>query len=179
MSKLLRTRKRVAVLGTRNSGKTVLLTSWIHHLAAHDDVRLGSKGQAQVRKFERLVDAQGDKVFPYEAYRDALVHHGTWPRKTQDQAHFACRFERTDWSWHDVELHLVDLPGERVADVRIAVARTKHGVTAFLITSPRSRTIVPWREISSIVSVSLRRLPRRSLRPTNSPLRVGRWPSSQ
>ncbi len=123
MSKPFRKRKRIAVVGTFRSGKTVLLSSLINHIQVHDDTRfrIGSDGSAQIRKVSTLPLDEDEAPFPYEANRDALIHHGTWPVKTRDSSHHRMSFERTDWKAFDVELHLFDFPGERIADVAVAV----------------------------------------------------------
>jgi predicted YcjX-like family ATPase len=108
---------RVGVVGLYNSGKTVLLTSLVNHLQDHDPDRfpLGSN-QTRIRKFTVLPPDPGWAAFNYPGHRDALVSAGRWPAKTTDRAQFACRFERSDWTWSDCLLKLYDLPGERVAD---------------------------------------------------------------
>ena len=113
---------RVGVVGLYNAGKTVLLTSLINHLEHHDPdrFRLGRQrsGDAPVtiRKFTLLRPDAGWAEFNYAGFRDALVHHGRWPKKTRDRSQFTCQFERSDWTFSDALLKLYDLPGERLAD---------------------------------------------------------------
>lgn len=108
---------RVGVVGTSNSGKTVLLTSLINHLMNHDPDRfvLGDP-QTRIRKFRELPPDRDWDAFNYPAHRDTLVNAGRWPEKTRDRFQYACRFERSDWRFSDCVLKLYDLPGERVAD---------------------------------------------------------------
>jgi predicted YcjX-like family ATPase len=108
---------RVGVVGLYNSGKTVLLTSLINHLQDYDPDRfvLGSR-DTRVRKFTTLPPDDGWEAFNYAGCRDALVHGGRWPGKTRDRSQFACKFERSDWTFSDCLLKLYDLPGERIAD---------------------------------------------------------------
>ncbi len=108
---------RVGVVGTYNTGKTVLLTSLINHLQDHDPDRfkLGNK-PATVRKFTVLPPDPGWEAFNYTGHRDRLVNAGSWPAKTTDRSQYVCRFERSDWRFSDCVLKLYDLPGERFAD---------------------------------------------------------------
>lgn len=120
MKNLLRvktTECRVGVVGQYNAGKTVFLTSLVNHLQDHDPDRfaLGGLGTT-IRKFEKLPADPGWAEFNFPAYRDSLVYRGTWPEKTCDRMMYACRFERSDWTFSDVLLKLYDLPGERIAD---------------------------------------------------------------
>lgn len=111
------TEARIGVVGMYNAGKTVLLTSLVNHLQDHDPdrFRLGAPGTT-VRKFAALPPDPGWAPFNYTGYRDSLVNYGRWPEKTKDRAQYACRFERSDWTFGDCLLKLYDLPGERVAD---------------------------------------------------------------
>jgi predicted YcjX-like family ATPase len=115
--RLKTTECRVGVVGLYNAGKTVLLTSLINHLENHDSDRfpLGPRGTT-LRKFTPEPLDRGWASFNYTGFRDALVHNGRWPEKTRDRSAYACRFERSDWTFSDVLLKLYDLPGERLAD---------------------------------------------------------------
>ncbi|WP_439628674.1 YcjX family protein [Gemmata sp.] len=115
--RLKTTECKVGVVGLYNSGKTVLLTSLINHLQDHDQDRfpLGSKA-TRLRKFAVVPPDAGWAAFNYAGHRDALVGAGKWPSKTTDRSQFACRFERSDWTFSDTLLKLYDLPGERIAD---------------------------------------------------------------
>jgi predicted YcjX-like family ATPase len=115
--RLKTTECKVGVVGLYNSGKTVLLTSLINHLQDHDQDRfpLGSKA-TRLRKFTVVPPDTGWAAFNYTGHRDALVSAGKWPSKTTDRSQFACRFERSDWTFSDTLLKLYDLPGERIAD---------------------------------------------------------------
>lgn len=108
---------RVGVVGLYNSGKTVFLTSLINHIQDHDADRfpMGSRDM-RVRRFTKLPPDQGWTEFNFAGNRDSLVHKGKWPAKTRDRYQFACRFERSDWTFSDCLLKLYDLPGERIAD---------------------------------------------------------------
>lgn len=111
------TEARVGVVGTANTGKTVLLTALIDHLKHHnpDRFQLGSRGTA-LRQFKELPPDDGWAKFNFEAHRNALVQSRHWPRKTTDRSQFVCQFDRDDWNFSDCLLKLYDLPGERIAD---------------------------------------------------------------
>lgn len=118
--------RKIAVIGTSRSGKTVFLTSLINHLEEHNKMDFVIKNKAG--EYANLSDfvekyipkyIKGDK-FQYKAYRDALVRDRHWPRKTTDTSHYICDYKRSDWKHFRNELHLFDMPGERFADVAIA-----------------------------------------------------------
>jgi predicted YcjX-like family ATPase len=111
------TEARVGVVGTANTGKTVLLTALIDHLKHHNPerFRLGRPG-ARVSQFKELPPETKWTKFNFEAHRNALVQSRHWPRKTTDRSQFVCKFDRDDWRFNDCLLKLYDLPGERIAD---------------------------------------------------------------
>lgn len=124
--------RRIGVIGPRWSGKTVFLTAIINHLKFHDPPRfvLGRrKRPGEVTQFRELPENDqtlrgggGLPWFDYEGYRNQFVQHGRWPATTRDASQYACRFERTDWHFADVQLRLFDLPGERVNDIPMMVS---------------------------------------------------------
>ncbi len=115
--------RRIGILGSAWSGKTVFLTSLINHLRYHDPLRFGigkKEKPAEVVRFQelpKLVQEDGIPWFDYEGHRNQLVRQNRWPAKTRDFSQYACQFERTDWFFNDVILRLYDLPGERVNDL--------------------------------------------------------------
>jgi predicted YcjX-like family ATPase len=117
--------RRIGITGLRGSGKTVFLTSLINHLKDHDPflLPLGPAGQARISNFRFRPLAPGKAAFNYEAYRDAIVNHGEWPRKTRDAAWSRFGFERSDWRVTRAEVELYDFPGERIADGAMIEAR--------------------------------------------------------
>ncbi|MGL4420358.1 MAG: YcjX family protein [Gemmataceae bacterium] len=111
----------VGVIGLANSGKTVLLTSLLNHLADHDPERFRlTRPGAAIRRFRHRPTDAGWTEFPYSAHRDQLVHRGKWPAKTKDRYQIVCQLERSDWTYSDLLLKIYDLPGERIADVPMA-----------------------------------------------------------
>ena len=116
----------IAVIGTGNSGKTVFLTSLLWQLRewrGAEDFHLGNGVS-----ISRFAPSNGrpvpDDVFPFDHYRDALVARREWPAKTKDVHRFSCQYTIGDRRWwrrqQRQRLHLIDLPGERVADAAIA-----------------------------------------------------------
>jgi predicted YcjX-like family ATPase len=117
--------RKIAVIGTARSGKTVFLTSLINHLEEHNKMEFLIKTKngkyAQVSDFKsKSVSKYIGAKFNYKKYRNALVDQGHWPTKTTDTSHFICDYKRSDWKYNRNELHLFDMPGERFADVAIA-----------------------------------------------------------
>lgn len=115
--------RKIAIVGTARSGKTVFLTSLINHLFEHHqtEFKIGKGGSVQISKMKakRVPQKYGEK-FSFAQHREALVHDGNWPKKTRDSSHFICNFRRSDcWSIRTSELHFFDFPGERIADVAI------------------------------------------------------------
>lgn len=139
--------RRIGVIGPRWSGKTVFLTALINHLKFHDPPRfvLGRRNRpGEVTHFRELPDdaqtARGGGGLPwfdYEGYRNQFVQNGRWPATTRDASQYACRFERTDRYFSDVQLRLFDLPGERVNDIPMMVSAREPDL-AFAVWSDRT-----------------------------------------
>ena len=105
-------RIRVAIIGSRRSGKTVFLTSLCSHLYYPNAKKFKFDNwsvQAEKRR-------DGERTFRYDQAREFLAH-GQWPTPT------------TDWSFLRVpitlakgkerkliDLEFLEVPGERVAD---------------------------------------------------------------
>jgi predicted YcjX-like family ATPase len=123
-------RRQVGVLGIQQSGKSAFLTSLIDHLRNHDpkEFSLGASVRKwQIRSFTPLPNPDGTPCFNYPKYRSEL-HHGQWPAKTSAVSEYQCRFDCSgggvgNWLENGVahnELSLIDIPGERVADLGMA-----------------------------------------------------------
>ena len=110
--------KKIGVLGTMNSGKTVLLTSLLWHLYefSTENFKIGKK-DTEIQDACPVYKLRG-RDFNYEAYQNKFVSQGGWPAKTQDFAIARCTYSRTDSYW-ERDISFVDIPGERVSDVLI------------------------------------------------------------
>lgn len=117
---------RIAVLGSFQAGKTVFTTALLNHLKHHDP-NLLKVGSAQQREPISIIfdtelppDAtrMGINRFPYEDYRAMAAKK--WPRKTMATSQYRCSFFRSDWFWTAGEVLIVDVPGERYADIPMA-----------------------------------------------------------
>jgi predicted YcjX-like family ATPase len=125
-AKLFRKSYRVAVLGGFQAGKTVFTTALLNHIKHHDPSRLklgkASKAGPPVIVFDRDLPPYGRATalptFPYAEYRSAASKR--WPQKTKATAAYRCRFFRSDWGATTAELLVVDVPGERYADLPMA-----------------------------------------------------------
>ena len=110
---------RVAVCGAGNCGKTVFLTSLLNHLLCRDP-DFAPDGWRIVRA-ERDGDTGAIPPFPYPESRATFVSGDRWPAKTKgvSLARIVLRLERADGRRFRREriLELLDLPGERVADL--------------------------------------------------------------
>lgn len=117
--KLFRSKHHIAVVGLYRSGKTAFLASLINHVCSHrpQDLKLGG-GKVRITFDDELETGKGKERFPYEEARGNIRHD--WPSKTKSYSQFHCRFYRSDWPWTVGELTLLDIPGERLADVPIA-----------------------------------------------------------
>lgn len=110
---------RVAVMGSKASGKTVFLTSLANHLRDHhpdvfplDGIRVSwDKNGIQEKELHGL------PLFDYNDARASLVK-GEWPRKTVTSSVLALRLmlQKPNGKQEKVQLEFVDVPGERMAD---------------------------------------------------------------
>jgi len=125
-AKWFRRSYRVAVLGGFQSGKTVFTTAMLNHIKHHDPTRLklgkASKAGPPALIFDRDLPPYGKATtlaaFPYAEYRSEASKR--WPQKTKATAAYRCRFFRSDWGATAGELLVVDVPGERYADIPMA-----------------------------------------------------------
>ena len=115
---------RVAVIGAKESGKTVFLTALTNHLRNHDPELLKLNGWS-VTNLEYDSGKTGDvPSFQYAKAREQLSH-GEWPDNTRSLSavRLKLRLEKKiekKTKRRTVILELLDLPGERVADLSMA-----------------------------------------------------------
>ena len=130
-----RHRVRIAVLGSRNSGKTVFLTALASNLLNH------RKGNGfDLGGWEAFVEngfapsAKEDiAVFPYEQYREGFAKENPeWPEKTTCEMSvlrlplvFRKKVRKGKFKSESMLIELLDIPGERIADLTMA-NRTYH-----------------------------------------------------
>ena len=120
-----RTRVRIAVVGAKQAGKTVLLTALQNHLrwlttACVDDKDREAKtlvGGWYVDKVERITPQDWEE-FPYASNREKLSKNGCWPEETKK---FRCMELDVDLKNGKrkrlVRLQVLDIPGERFTDL--------------------------------------------------------------
>lgn len=112
--------KTIGVTGLVQSGKTVLLTSLISHLATHspERLRIGRNG-TRVTEVRPLPLPRDAAKFDVRRFRDDLANH-CFPPKTLVTQEFRAEYVRSDWRLTRIGLHLFDFPGELLADGVIA-----------------------------------------------------------
>lgn len=112
---------RIAVIGAKESGKTVFLTALANHLNHYDSELLDLKGWSVVPIGDGGETSDGIPAFLYAKARDQLSK-GEWPDNTKSLAviRLKLRLEKKlekRTIRRTVVLELLDLPGERVADL--------------------------------------------------------------
>lgn len=105
-------RIRVAVIGSRRSGKTVFLTSLCSHLYYPDNKKFNFHAWS-VRAEKRHDD---ERMFRYDDARNLLAH-GQWPKPTTDWSSLRIPITLAKGKKKKLfDLEFLDVPGERVAD---------------------------------------------------------------
>lgn len=119
--RLFQFNKRIGVVGLYRSGKTVFMTSLINHLSRHDPLRFPlGKGDVTIGNFKPRGAQNGWREFDYNRYRSMLHSQHLWPDKSLYGQQYNCSFSRSDWPHTTINLSLVDLAGERMADMGMA-----------------------------------------------------------
>ncbi len=112
-------RRRIAITGLANTGKTVFLTTLLNHLNHHEpsEFRIfdNSNDNVTVKQFTEEEPSDQIEKFDYSLFAQAM-RTGHWPHKTVDVSAYRCRFN-TDNHWVNHQIEFLDWPGERVADV--------------------------------------------------------------
>ena len=109
-------RKKIAVTGIANSGKTVFLTSLLWQLHEFEGADFGLENGVRVAGFRKI---RSESTFPFDKFQDAMAKQGEWPRKTKDIHQFVGEFKRSD-RLRKQQVEFLDFPGERIADAAIA-----------------------------------------------------------
>ena len=117
--KLFSSHHNIAVVGLNNSGKTTFVTSFINHILNHDPSKLKlGKGDVRLAGDEDLLPPYtGLERFPYEKFRRVNSNGKIKPEKTTTTHQYRCSFYRSDWKKTKGYLNIIDIPGERIADI--------------------------------------------------------------
>ena len=109
----------IAVVGLYNSGKTTFITSFINHILNHypHKLILGKGGVHIAFDEEVLPPDTGLKRFPYDKFRRVNSNGKIKPEKTTTTHQYRCSFYRNDWKYTKGYLNIIDIPGERIADI--------------------------------------------------------------
>ena len=105
---------KIGILGSANSGKTILLTSLLWHLSNHNTKRFKLNNNAQICDFKLTKSDNHD--FNFALHKNTFIQKHCWPSKTVDFSTASCRFSRKDCLC-ERHLEFVDIPGERVSDI--------------------------------------------------------------
>ncbi|HUQ70482.1 MAG TPA: YcjX family protein, partial [Planctomycetaceae bacterium] len=112
--------KTVGVTGLVRSGKTVLLTSLLAHLRNHSPQRLAlGRNGTRVTEVRELPLGKHATRFDAVGYRNCLASN-RFPPKTLATHEYRAEYVRSDWKYTRLDLRLVEVPGELLADLVIA-----------------------------------------------------------
>ena len=120
-----RRRIRIVVLGSKNSGKTVFLTAVASNLLNHRKEHFRLKGW-EANFEEGMLHGLDKKIpdFPYLQYREGFAKDNPeWPEKTTHEMRvlrLPLAFRKEGCTQRDLLIELLDLPGERIADLTMA-----------------------------------------------------------
>lgn len=120
-----RHRMRIVVLGSKNSGKTVFLTAIASHLLNHRKGNGFNLNQWEAHVDEKLSHSTNGKIedFPYAQYRAGFAKDNPeWPEKTcaMSVLRLPLFFRKKGCKERHLLLEMLDLPGERIADLTMA-----------------------------------------------------------
>ena len=128
-------KKKVAITGISNSGKTMFLTSLLWQLEEIEEANFHLEKDVKISGFRAIRSGvRREDTFPFHRYREIMAHEKRWPRKTTDIQRFRCRFDHSSkeglrsvlsrvsqrFSRWSKQLDILDFPGERIADAAIA-----------------------------------------------------------
>ena len=107
-------KRKIGIVGTSNSGKTMLLTSLLWHLENHDPSRFELKNDARICNF-RLIPRK-EHNFAFHRHKNTMLRESRWPEKSMDFSIAECRFQFSG-RLRERQLTFVDIPGERISDI--------------------------------------------------------------
>lgn len=116
--KLFSSHHNIAVVGLYNSGKTTFITSFINHIRHHDPSKLPlGNGDVHIAFDDELPPYNGLEQFPFLKFRRVNSNGKIKPEKTKTTLQYRCSFYRSDWKRTKGYLNIIDIPGERIADI--------------------------------------------------------------
>lgn len=117
MHRLITCRRKIALTGLYNSGKTVFLTSLLEHLRNHSsDFQFCKDGKLE---YFQHIPAVGYDEFPLDECRDNIVQDHQFPSKTNLPSRYQC-YVRHSGLRPTFLLDMFDFPGERFSDALMA-----------------------------------------------------------
>lgn len=117
---------RLAVTGLRRSGKTVFISSLVHHLLDAVDLPFVKAYHDHRYRGARLVQSSGRMTFPIATFLEDLNDvPPRWPKATEDLStlFLEIAYETEDTIWRQVQgdwrlkLEIIDYPGEWLLDL--------------------------------------------------------------
>ncbi|MCY4488935.1 MAG: YcjX family protein [Deltaproteobacteria bacterium] len=114
----LTAKRKIAITGLAQSGKTSFLTSLLWQLHEFENALFHLENNVRITQFREVRAAS---TFPFDRFRSLMSsENGNWPTKTTDTHRYICTFKRSDRS-RARQVEFVDFPGERIADAGIAL----------------------------------------------------------
>ena len=110
---------KIGILGSSNSGKTILLTSLLWNLSDHDPERFFVGKGTHVSNFR--IKKSGDHDFGFARHKNTFIQKHRWPEKTADFSVACCCYDRSG-SLCGRQVSFVDIPGERMSDILLWLA---------------------------------------------------------
>lgn len=121
-----RRRIRIVVLGSKSSGKTVFLTALASNFLNHRRGNGFDLNQWEAYVEEGSAHGAKDEIadFPYSRYREGFAKKNPeWPEKTTTSMsvlRLPLVFRKEDQKDRSLLIELLDIPGERIADLTMA-----------------------------------------------------------
>ncbi len=112
--------RRIALVGSQASGKTVFLTSLLDHLSYHDPALLPLGPGVEIVNCRLARSGRRFPLFPFPEYRATLLHEAGWPAKTTAVTEIRVELELRGGPYgrgREMRCEFLDFPGERAADL--------------------------------------------------------------